>query len=99
MSTLVIRNLAAPVVIPKRDPLVLRPMYGTVSVSLAGGGYDFIQASPSDEWIMNHNLGYYPSISLFTVGGVDMLGQIVNIDLNQSRAYFINPVAGRARLS
>jgi len=60
---------------------------------------NFTQAAPSDEWIINHNFGFYPSVSLFTVGGNEMLGQVVNISVNQVRVYFSAPVAGTARLS
>lgn len=62
-------------------------------------GFNFTQASPANEWIMNHNLGYKPAIDLFTVGGVQFVAEIVHIDDNQARAYLITPLAGSARLS
>lgn len=59
----------------------------------------FDQASPSAEWIINHNFGFYPNVDIFTVGGMMMLGQVANLSANQVRVYFITPVAGTARLT
>ena len=67
---------------------------GPSSVSM-----NFEQTSPSDEWIINHNFGFFPNVILFTVGGIEMLGQVVNITDNQVRVYFTSAVAGTARLS
>lgn len=91
------------------------PLDNTVSVILAGppgpqgpqgipgasGGaaLNFEQSTPSDEWIINHNFGFYPNVMLYTVGGVEMLGQVVNTTINQVRVYFVSPIAGSARLS
>lgn len=80
--------------------------FGTVSIM--GGvpgppgqssGINFTQSTPSSTWTINHNLGYRPSIDLFTVGGVIMLGEVVHISLNQIVVNFTEPVAGFARLN
>lgn len=86
----------------------IAPAIVSVSVTNAGpqgppgvGGLamNFNQVSPADEWLINHNFGYYPNINLYTTGGMEMLGQIVNVSVNQIRVYFTVPVAGSARLS
>lgn len=58
--------------------------------------YQHTQASPSDNWIINHNLGYRPAVSIYTPGGMLMLANVQHISENQARAYFDNPTAGYA---
>lgn len=60
---------------------------------------NFVQASPSTEWTINHNFGFYPSISIFTVGGIEMMGEVLNTTINQTLIRFNTSVAGSARLS
>lgn len=60
---------------------------------------NFVQVSPSTEWTINHNFGFYPSLSIFTVGGIEMLGEVVNTSINQTLVRFNTSVAGSARLS
>lgn len=67
----------------------------------SGDGSDltFTQSTPSDEWIINHNFGFYPNVDVYTTGGVSMIGQILNTSINQTRVLFSTPVAGTARLT
>ena len=60
---------------------------------------NFVQASPSTEWTINHDFGFYPSISIFTVGGIEMMGEALNTTFNQTLVRFNASVAGSARLS
>lgn len=71
----------------------------TSAQSAASSGFNYVQVSPSDEWIVNHNLGYKPNVQMFTAGGVIMLGEIIHISNNQTRIYFNIPLAGSARFS
>jgi hypothetical protein len=59
--------------------------------------HDFVQNSPSDTWIVNHNLGRRPLVQLLTTGGVHMVGEIVHTSNNQFVAQFVQPTAGVAR--
>ena len=61
-------------------------------------GYNHDQASPSDEWIINHNLGYRPSVEVFSVGGLEILAEVQHPTVNQTRVLHVVPTAGSARL-
>lgn len=65
----------------------------------SGGVYLHEQASASDLWVMNHNLGHRPIIELFTIGGLGMDGSIVHINNNQAQVLFSSPIAGYATLA
>lgn len=71
---------------------------GPVGPAGSGAGYNFTQASASDIWTVNHNLGYKPSVQTFTVGGLEMLGEVQHISVNQTVITFNTAVAGTARL-
>jgi hypothetical protein len=91
--------------------IIVDPVTQVVSVVLAGpigppgppgpsgAGYDFNQASPAITWTINHNLGYRPSVQMFTVGGLEVLGEIQHTSNNQTLITFNIAVAGTARLS
>ena len=64
-----------------------------------GAGFDFTQASPATVWTINHNLGYRPSVQMFNVGGLEVLGEIQHTSNNQTLITFNIAVAGTARLS
>jgi hypothetical protein len=59
--------------------------------------YEHVQSAASAEWIVNHNLGVEPAVSVLSAGGVEVLAQIVHVSVNQFRVYFASPQAGRAR--
>lgn len=80
---------------------------GSGSGSGSGGGsssgstvdltYQHIQSSPSTTWIINHNLGKYPSIQLLSVGGIEFLAEITHNSINQSTVTLTSPLAGIAQ--
>lgn len=51
----------------------------------------------SATWIVNHNLGREPFLSVLTSGGVELLADIQHTSINQSIVYFASPQAGRIR--
>lgn len=58
-----------------------------------------IQTSNSDEWIITHNLGYRPSVTI-----IDLDGDVVNADItyntnNQITLTFAQPIKGEAYLN
>lgn len=65
---------------------------------LSGAGFVYTQSSAATLWTINHNLGFYPAVSTFTVGGLEMLGDIQHMSLNTVRITFTSAVAGTARL-
>lgn len=61
-----------------------------------GAFYEHQQPSASASWIVNHNFGRPAAISLFTTGGAQIIGQVTNLNNNQSIADFDTPIAGYA---
>jgi len=62
------------------------------------GGYNHNQESASNTWTINHNLGYRPTVALFTVGGVEFDAEVVHTSVNQCTVNLVTPMAGMARL-
>ncbi len=60
--------------------------------------YQHTQAAASTSWAIPHNLGRRPSIQIFTVGWVEVLGEIVNTDPNNAQILFDSPQSGFAVL-
>lgn len=58
--------------------------------------YEHEQTVASDQWVVNHNLGYKPAITVVSVGGLLMLAEVLHMSLNQARVYFDSPVTGTA---
>jgi hypothetical protein len=63
-----------------------------------GAGLNYTQGSANTVWTINHNFGYKPSVQTFTVGGLEVLGEIQHISVNQTTITFNEAVAGTARL-
>lgn len=55
-------------------------------------------ASATDTWLINHNLGVYPSIDLYALDGSSIGGDITMPDKNTVVVTFDFPVAGFAIL-
>lgn len=62
-----------------------------------GAGFEHLQSSPSAEWIVNHNLGFRPSATVLSAGGVEVLAQVVHASTNQLRVIFTAPQTGSVR--
>ena len=65
----------------------------------SGAGYDYTQSSPLETWTIAHNLGYRPSVSVSSVGGVEIVASVIHLSLDVMQLSFNTPVAGSARLS
>ena len=61
--------------------------------------YKHVQSIPSDIWTINHNLGFYPNISIVDSSGRSVEGDINYIDMNTVEASFAGAFAGEAYLS
>jgi len=59
--------------------------------------YLHTQTTPRDEWIVNHGLGYKPSVTVYTTGGVEVEAEVVHISDYQLRVRFASPQTGYAR--
>ncbi len=69
------------------------------SAGAASSGYTHVQSVAASTWTINHMLGYRPSATLFTVGGVQFDGEISHPTVNQTVVTLISPIAGSARLT
>lgn len=58
--------------------------------------YTHTQFIPQPQWIINHNLGVQPQITVLSMGGMIMLAEILHTSTNQAIIYFDNPTAGIA---
>lgn len=64
--------------------------------SVASMAYTHQQATPAATWVCNHAMGKSPNVRAYSVGGREMLGEIVHTSLSQTVIYFDGPVAGYA---
>jgi hypothetical protein len=65
----------------------------------ASAAYVHDQASASDTWTINHNLGYRPSVELFDAGSNEFDGEISHPTVNQVVVSLTTAVSGFARLT
>lgn len=64
-----------------------------------GGTYTHTQDTSSSSWSINHNLDYYPSVSIVDSAGTTVVGDVQYVDLNNIVVNFTDPFAGKAYLS
>lgn len=63
----------------------------------AGGtAYEHLQPSPAAEWVVNHNLGLRPSVTVLSPGGVEVEAHVIHQSSQQLRIYFASPQSGSA---
>jgi hypothetical protein len=63
----------------------------------AARSYVHAQTTAQSEWIVNHNLGYKPSVTVYTIGGVEVEAEVIHISDYQLRVRFASPQTGYAR--
>jgi Major tropism determinant N-terminal domain len=61
-------------------------------------GFDYVQAVPATVWTINHNLGYRPTVGVFSPGGVEVEADVLHVSLNQTTITFNAAYSGFARL-
>ena len=77
----------------------LNPFKGyALSASHVLGNYVHTQDLVSDEWVIQHNLGKIPCITLLDTDNIEMVGTIEHQTFNKCVITFANPVAGKAYL-
>lgn len=63
------------------------------------GAYVHVQSTASTTWIINHNMGFRPSVELLDTGSQEIDGEIAHPSTNQT-VVTLNPAsAGLARLT
>lgn len=63
------------------------------------GGYSHTQGVAAATWTIAHNLGLKPGVSVFTSGGVEIEGDVLQLSDNVTQITFLTPIAGVARLA
>ena len=57
--------------------------------------YNHDQATPSAEWIVNHNLERLVSVTVLSAGNMEVEAEVAQLSLNQLRVYFNQPQVGK----
>jgi hypothetical protein len=60
--------------------------------------FEHVQASPATEWVVNHNLGTVPSVTVYSPGLVQITAEVSHTSTNQTRIRFNTPQTGIAVL-
>lgn len=63
------------------------------------GEYVFEIHNPQPEWIIEHNLGKYPSVTTVDTTGYMIIGQVQYVDLNTVKINFTTATNGKAFLN
>lgn len=61
--------------------------------------FTFVQAAPSDIWVVNHSLNKYPSVTLVDDTNNLIVGDTEYIDSNSLRVKFTSRVSGKAYIN
>lgn len=70
--------------------------YATAWITNSLTRYTHTQASSSASWVVNHNLGYRPTVAVFSAGGVEVEATITHNSVNQTTISFNTAVTGTA---
>lgn len=72
---------------------------GPPGTASAGAFFHYINGVPSMTWTINHNLGFYPSVTTIENTGDIMEGEIEYVNANTVIVHFAYAVDGDAYLS
>lgn len=61
--------------------------------------YEYIKGTPSATWVINHNLGKKPSVTVIDSAGTEVEGQVVHTDINNLIITFSAAFSGKAYLN
>jgi hypothetical protein len=78
-------------------PVIPTPSIPIVPASQSTVEFDF--TSPQAVWVITHNLGQFPSVTLLDMSGNVVMAEIQYVDNNQITATFSEPFAGKAYLN
>jgi S1-C subfamily serine protease len=63
-----------------------------------GSGFTYNQPNSLTVWTINHNLGYKPSVTVYSSSNDEVIGEVVPIDLDNLTITFSSPFSGIAYL-
>lgn len=61
--------------------------------------FEFVQATLSPIWTINHNFGSRPIVQVYSIGGQSVVCDITHISINQLTCSFSTPFSGYAELT
>jgi hypothetical protein len=61
--------------------------------------YTHVQLSPSNQWVVAHNLNFYPNVMVIDSGGSMVEGSVTQVDTNNVTINFTGAISGKAHLS
>lgn len=61
--------------------------------------FNFVQGVAATTWVINHNLGKFPSVSVFDSAETPLKGQIEHTDNNNLEINFNKNISGKAYLN
>lgn len=64
----------------------------------AADAYVHTQSVAAATWTINHNLGFKPAVTVYSVGGLQVGAGVAHVSDNQTQISFAAPQAGSARL-
>jgi len=64
--------------------------------TIADKNYIHTQETPSEIWTVEHNLGKYPAVRIQDENGHSIIGDIVDISINELTIQFTNEQTGKA---
>jgi hypothetical protein len=100
MSWLAKTNANVVVNKPKKHVVFAAGRQGPPGVGgVSGSTFEHIQSVASSTWTINHNLGFRPNVSVTTMGGAEVLAEVLHISVNQTQITFDSPLAGIANFS
>lgn len=66
---------------------------------MPGMSYTHNQSTASATWTINHNLGFKPSVELYSAGSREIEGDVLHTSINQTVVTFTSSITGFARLN
>jgi hypothetical protein len=63
----------------------------------SASSYTHTQASSSATWTIPHNLGFRPTITVLTDGGIEVVTDVIHLSANTAQVSLVAPMTGTAR--
>jgi hypothetical protein len=58
---------------------------------VSASAFEHIQNTAINPIVVNHNLGFRPNVSVKTLGGVEVIAEVIHTSINQSQIFFDSP--------
>lgn len=84
---------------PTKVTVAAKGIQGAPGVGEATAAYVHEQTTPSGTWVVMHNLGYRPNVTVIDQVGDEVEGQIAHLSSTELRLTFSAALAGAAYLS